>query len=185
MDGGAAASLPVMRTVDEADLYFDLHGCPRCGSVDTSWNSGLVAGDGGLARRYSGSCGECGLEREFVFGVPEPALVPPVAARVFFGADEPSQVLDAGEWLWVADLVASRTPEDPAGAAHALAVAAAAVEEIMKFAPDGADRVPEDAFWSVRGRRVRAEDPGRFEVDRLAVVRDSYHAQLAELEGRG
>jgi hypothetical protein len=92
-----------------------------------------------------------------------------------FGGTEPSELLDAGEWLWVADLTAGNVPADDRAEAHrSLSVATAAVEEVVKFIPPGADEVPGDAFWSQRGREVRAAEPGRFQLDRLLVVRDTY-----------
>lgn len=75
------------------------------------------------------------------------------------------------EFLWVADQVATdtglrllHTPpaerrEQRAGSAFALA----AVEEVLKFLPEGADRVPEELFTSERGREVFHKNPRRFE----------------------
>ncbi|MFC4116811.1 hypothetical protein [Nonomuraea zeae] len=162
----------VARTRDEAHLYLDLHPC-ACGEVDTTWRSGLVSVEGQLVSRYAGACGKCGTPREHLFGLPE-RPVPP-AGYPTFGGPEPSELLDAGEWLWVADLTAGNVPaDDPAEAVRTLRVAAAAVEEVVKFVPPGADAVPADGFWSQRGRQVRAAEPGRFELDRLLIVRDTY-----------
>ncbi|NJP91726.1 hypothetical protein HCN51_20065 [Nonomuraea sp. FMUSA5-5] len=162
----------VARTRDEAHLYLDLHPC-ACGSVETSWDSGLVSAGGGLANRYSGTCESCGRPREYLFGLPERPVMP--AGYPTFGGAEPSQLLDAGEWLWVADLTAGNVPADDAAEAHrTLSVATAAVEEVVKFIPPGADEVPDDGFWSQRGREMRAAEPGRFQLDRLLIVRDSY-----------
>ncbi|MEV0167667.1 hypothetical protein [Nonomuraea fuscirosea] len=162
----------VARTRDEAHLYLDLHPC-ACGSVDTTWESGLVGAEGGPANRYSGVCGECGRDREFVFGLPERPVMP--AGYPTFGGQERSQLLDAGEWMWVADLTAGNVPvDDEAEARRTLSVAAAAVAEVVKFIPPGAEAVPDDGFWSPRGREVRAAEPGRFRLDRLLIVRDSY-----------
>ncbi|WP_214411986.1 hypothetical protein [Sphaerisporangium fuscum] len=166
-------TLPVARTRDEAHLYFDLHPCERCGSVETPWEHALVAVPEGLAARYTGTCSDCGAERSHLFGLPERE----VSSGGFptFGGPEPSQIVDAGQWLWVADLTAANIPaDDPAAARQALAIAIAAMEEIVKFAPPGGDRVPENAFWTELGRQVRAAEPGRFRVDRLLVVRDTY-----------
>ena len=114
-----------------------------------------------------------------MFRLPEPGSTPASADGVVFGGPEPSELLDAGEWLWVADLVAGNIPaDDPDSARQALGIAAAAMDEILKFVPAGAGEVPDAAFWSRRGRRVRAEEPGRFQRDRLAIVRDSYRDQL-------
>ncbi|GAB2925988.1 hypothetical protein ACFMQL_32280 [Nonomuraea fastidiosa] len=162
----------VARTRDEAHLYLDLHPC-ECGSVETTWENGLVAVDEGLANRYWGTCDDCGRQREYLFGLPERPVMP--SGYPTFGGEEPSQLLDAGEWLWVADLSAGNVPADDAAEAHrTLSIATAAVEEVVKFIPPGADEVPDDAFWSQRGREMRAAEPGRFQLDRLLIVRDSY-----------
>ncbi|MFC4529498.1 hypothetical protein [Sphaerisporangium dianthi] len=171
-------TLPVARTRDEAHLYLDLNPCGRCRSADTAWEHALVAVPEGMAVRYSGTCSGCGAERRHLFGVPERE----VAAGRFptFGGPEPSRLLDAGEWLWVADLTAGSVPaDDPDAARQALAIAVAAVEEVVKFVPPGAEEVPEGAFWTELGRQVRIAEPGRFEVDRLLIVRDAYR-RLAE-----
>jgi hypothetical protein len=55
-----------------------------------------------------------------------------------------------------------------------LAIARAAVEEVVKFIQPGQDAVPDDAFWTEDGRRVRDTEPGRFRLERLLVVRDAY-----------
>ncbi|MDH2425070.1 hypothetical protein [Sphaerisporangium sp. TRM90804] len=166
-------ALPVARTRDEAHLYLDLHPCPRCGSTGTVWQDALVSVDGALASRYTGTCGDCGEARGHLFGLPEREVVSPEFPA--FGGPEPSQLLDAGEWLWVADLTAGNVPTgDPAAARRALAIAVAAVGEVVKFIPPGAEEVPATAFWSERGTRLRDSEPGRFQVDRLLVVRDAY-----------
>lgn len=164
---------PVARSRDEAHLYLDLHPCGECGSVDTMWDSGVAVVDGESVTRYSGTCGGCGARREFVFGLPDREVVPVTFPT--FGGDEPSRLLDAGEWLWVADLTAGDVPAgDPAGARNALAIAAAAVEEVVKFVAPGQEEVPDEAFWSARGRQVYEAEPARFRLDRLLVVRDAY-----------
>jgi hypothetical protein len=44
----------------------------------------------------------------------------------------------------------------------------AAVEDIVKFAPAGADRVPSSACWTDQGRAVYADRPGEFDRAVLA-----------------
>ncbi|WP_433351795.1 hypothetical protein ACQP25_02295 [Microtetraspora malaysiensis] len=169
----------VARTRDEAHLYLDLHPCKQCGSVETTWDRGLSSVDGALVDRYAGACEDCGAEREFLFGLPER----PVASAGYptFGGPEPSQLLDAGEWMWVADLTAGNVPvDDRAEARRTLSIAAAAVEEIVKFIPAGEEEVPDDGFWSARGQQVRAAEPGRFQLDRLLIVRDTYRDLVAQ-----
>ncbi len=164
--------LLIVRTRDEAHLYMDLHPC-ECGSIETDWDSALVSSDADLARAYRGACSDCGREREFVFAL-SPRVVMPDGWPTF-GGGEPSKLLDAGDWLWVADMMAGNLPADDADEARRqLNVASKSMDEIMKFIPDGADEVPGEAFWSERGQQVRDADPGRFCLDRLEVARETY-----------
>ncbi|MFI6501429.1 hypothetical protein [Nonomuraea typhae] len=165
-------TFPVARTRDEALVYLDLNPC-ACGSVETDWDSGVVSVDGELATGYDGACGECGTEREYLFALPAREVFPG-AEWPTFGGPEPSELLDAGEWLWLADLTAGNVPAEPGDARRALSMARAAVEEVLKFIPEGRDDVPPEAFWSERGRQVRDAEPPRFRRDRLLVVRDTY-----------
>jgi len=184
-DPPGAGTVPLARTRDEALVYLDLNPCEQCGRADLAWDSALVSAAGEPARGYFGDCPGCGTRREFVFRLPaRPSLAPPGTGPggPWFGGPEPSELIDAGQWLWVADRVAGRVPVgDPAAARRALGLAAAALDEVLKFLPAGADRAPAGAFWSPAGRRVRAQSPGRFDRDRLQVIRDSYRARLEEL----
>ncbi|WP_405140149.1 hypothetical protein OG589_25115 [Sphaerisporangium sp. NBC_01403] len=170
----------VARTRDEAHLYLDLNPCEECGSADTTWENGVVDVDGEPSACYAGECEGCGAEREFLFGLPARETAP--SGFPTFGGPEPSELLDAGEWLWVADLTAGDVPAGDADAARrALSIATAAVEEVVKFIPPGEREVPGDAFWSDRGQQVRAAEPGRFQLERLLIVRDTYRRLSAEL----
>src|SRR5258705_10429949 len=96
-----------------------------------------------LASRYAGPCPRCGTPRDFTFRVPqEVTFTDPDEPR--FGDDRPAELIDAGEWLWVADLIARNTPAGPedgmTGAQRRQALldlrtAAAAVGEAVKFVP--------------------------------------------------
>ncbi|GAA4599558.1 hypothetical protein BJY16_003119 [Actinoplanes octamycinicus] len=144
----------------------DLHGCPRCGSVDVTWSAALVDRSGVMARRYSGPCGGCGEEREFVFALPERPTPPrPDAWATFGAAGETSQLFDAGEWVAVADmlsLAAGLTDTPEAEARQHAGIAVACLDEALKFLPEGAVEAPEQAFWSDQGRAFRARSPERF-----------------------
>ena len=169
----------VARARDEAHLYLDLHPCKECGSAETEWERGLVSVEGALADRYWGVCDGCGAAREFLFGLPERPVMP--SGYPTFGGKEPSQLLDAGEWLWVSDLTAGNVPAGDRAEAHrVLSVAAAAVDEVVKFIPPGLDEVPDGGFWSERGKEMRLAESGRFQLDRLLVVRDTYRELAAE-----
>jgi len=162
----------VARTRDEAQLYLELHPCPDCGSIDTPWEHGLTEVNGELAISYAGTCAGCDAEREYIFGLP--AEETRAVGWPTFGGPEPSELLDAGQWMTVADQAAANVPVDRVEAGKVLAVARAAVDEVIKFVPAGQDAVPEDEFWTPEGRAVRDADPGRFRLDRLLVVRDTY-----------
>jgi hypothetical protein len=61
-----------------------------------------------------------------------------------------------------------------------LSIARAAVEEVIKFVPPGVDAVPVDEFWTPQGRELFQAEPGRFRLDRLLVVRDTYQELVRE-----
>lgn len=163
----------VARTRDEAHLYLELHMCEDCGSPATGWEHGLADVEGELVASYTTVCPGCGTEREFLFGLPEREAGPGPFPN--FGGPEPSEILDAGQWLQTADDAAGDVPvDDQAEAARQVAIARAAVEEVVKFIQPGQDAVPADGFWTEDGRRVRDTEPGRFRLERLLVVRDTY-----------
>ncbi|WP_237744823.1 hypothetical protein [Kribbella catacumbae] len=174
-DGMAFA---VARTRDEAHLYLELQPCPDCGSAEAPWEHALIEVDGSLTISYAAVCPGCGAEREYLFGLP--ARETPAGSWPTFGGAEPSELLDAGQWLAIADQVAGNVPVDPVEAGPALSIARAAVEEVIKFVPPGQDAVPADEFWTPDGRRVFEAEPGRFRLDRLLVVRDAYHELVRE-----
>ncbi|MEO3744023.1 hypothetical protein [Plantactinospora sp. B5E13] len=179
-------TLRLARTSAEAYLYMELHPCDVCGEADFEPDNAVVSAEEDLASRYTGACPSCGTEREFMFRIPQqPSLPDPEEPQ--FGADRPSELLDPGEWLWVADLIARSVPADPAGlsvqqrrdARVDLRGAAAAVGEVLKFVPPGAEAVPPEAFRTDRGREVYQAEPGRFRTARLQVVARTYR-ELAE-----
>ncbi|MFB9322596.1 hypothetical protein [Cryptosporangium minutisporangium] len=181
-------ALPVARTRDEAHLYMDMRPCPKCGKSDVHWDSALTSDEGAPARRYSGSCPGCQTPREFIFRLPERPLLPGPGDVVLFGGDEPSELLDAGEWLYVADVCAQAAAGGPgrepgpvlsAEARESLIVAVAAMDEVLKFIPPEKDEVPRAGFWSDRGRTLRQTEPGRFRRRRLLTIRNTYRDALA------
>lgn len=178
---------PVARTSLEAHLYMDLRPC-ACGEVRFPRASSVVQlPDGVLGSRYTGACAGCGTAREFVFTLPPDESTP--ESEIRYGGPEPSELLDPGEWLAVADQYARAVPADPhlltepdrRRARARLASAAAALDEVLKFVPAGDDRVPVTAIRSELGGSVYGQEPGRFRAARLAAVRDSYRAWLGQL----
>jgi hypothetical protein len=180
-------ALRLARTNAEAHLYMELRPCETCGETVFNPGSSVIMAEGDLASRYAGPCPRCGAPREFTFRIPEEVLFPDEDEPTF-GGDRPSELIDAGEWLWVADLIARNTPAEPEDGMTDkerrlvfvdLRTAAAAVGEAVKFAPPDADAVPASALWSERGRAVHRDEPGRFRRIRLEVVQRTYR-ELAE-----
>jgi len=95
----------IARTTAEAMLYLDLTACPDCGSDDAVWQRAIDDG----ALRYVGACAHCGAEREYLFSPPYQGLLDDVAT---FGGPEPSELVDAGQWLAIADAIAGEVPAD-------------------------------------------------------------------------
>lgn len=182
---GVAARPPLARSSLEAHLYMDLHPC-ACGEVRFDRASVVEELPGGdLARRYTGRCPRCGAAREFRFSLPEEPPAPETG-EIRYGDAEPSELLDAGEWLWVADSYARSVPPEPhrlpepdrRRARARLASAVAAIDEVLKLIPPGDDRVPPTAVRSRIGAPVYQREPGRFRTGRLIAVRDAYRSAL-------
>lgn len=182
-----ATKLLLARTNAEAHIYMDLHPC-QCGDNKFERNSSVIEAEGDLASRYEGACLGCGRTREFIFALPDDVTLPP-PGTVVFGDGSPSELLDPGEWLWVADRYASATPgsgilgtDEARVARQQVVTAEAAMGEVLAFVPSGADMVPFEALRTERGRSVYDAEPGRFYQDRLEVVRDTYRQLIADLD---
>jgi hypothetical protein len=171
------------RSSPECRLYMDLHAC-SCGETGFAAEHVLREdAEGRLLAVYDGSCPRCGLPRRFTFVLDE-ALPPPPPA---FGGPLPSRIICPGQFLLVADQAAASAPltpsvEDPRRAERdrlAVATAAAAVDEVLKFIPAGQSAVPEQAFTSPAGRAAHAREPGRFSRERLEATAAAHRATLA------
>ena len=161
----------IARTSTEVTLYLDLNPCPDCGSDQADWQDQFDT-----VLTYTGECAGCGAHREYYFSPPQHGMGDAVSTIGSFGGLEASELIDAGQWLAVADRIAGQVAAgDRSEAALAvMAIAQQAVEEVVKFIPPSQDAVPDEAFWTDAGRAVRELDPGRFRLDRLLVIRDSY-----------
>jgi hypothetical protein len=184
-----ARRVPVGRTPAEIHLYIDLHPC-ECGEGSFPTSGRQYVEDGSdLVVRYNATCPRCGRERSFSFRLTEqPIQTGPEGARFRYGDEHPSELLDPGEWLIVADAYSKSVPMLGSGATdqerarfqYALGRAAAAIDEVVKFAPPGAAEIPPSAIASARGRHVYDAEPGRFRLFRLAAVSGAYRQLLAD-----
>jgi len=188
-------SYPYARTYDEAYLYMELRPCV-CGESEFDKTTASVIEDGTSVERYSGNCPNCGRARQFTFRMPEEPA--PISFDMVYGwGDEPSSLLDPGEWLGVADVFAANARAeldglDPAKAEeerltrifYQLSAAIAATEEVAKFLPSGADRIPEDAFRSQPGRLRFELSPERFQRVHLEAELADRKRIMADFEER-
>jgi hypothetical protein len=179
-------SYPYARTYDEAYLYMELRPCV-CGEPEFDKTTASWAENGAQVERYSGACPNCGRPRQFTFRMPD--APPEVSFDMRYGwGEEPSRLLDPGEWLGVADMFDASaqaelnsgditSEQQLTGIFYLLSSAVAATEEVAKFLPVGADRIPEDAFRSQPGRMLFELVPERFE--RAALARELAQRQRA------
>lgn len=177
----------VARSADESQLYLELQPCRACGERGFSWSDHYLESRAGqLVSRYVGACDSCGDESEFAFELRRETPAPEG-----FGGATPSEIIDPGQFFALARAAAGSVPADPMhcdpdereDALAAIVFASAAIEEVIKFVPDGEDHVPPDAFVSEDGKAVYAADPMTFQLDRLKVTAESYrrvhHTYLA------
>ncbi|MFF1822401.1 hypothetical protein ACFVWG_34185 [Kribbella sp. NPDC058245] len=153
------------RSIQEAGLYVELHPC-ECGAGGELTMS-LAEQDGQQVAIYEGDCPECGRARRFEFALPAEPTTGPA-----YGGSEPSTIIDAGEFLWYSDRVTEAAAEGAgAQARSAVDTAIAALDEVLKFIPDGADAVPREALTSELGKAVYDAGPDRFARAELAYRR--------------
>lgn len=94
-----------------------------------------------------------------------------------YGGPEPSELIDAGQWVWIAEKyaeMAARPGVEPATGRLRLRAAMAAVLEVDKFGHP----LPDSAFWTPLGRRLRAEQPDRFTKEAVLLAWDRYNGDL-------
>ncbi|UWZ34609.1 hypothetical protein Drose_25730 [Dactylosporangium roseum] len=189
MDGEADthSAAPVARSAWECQLFLTLADCPACGGVGLSMTE-FTAGREILT--YTARCATCAQPRTFRFRPSdEPEPVYPA-----FGGAGPSQIIDAGQFLDIAERSADLVPADPAefdeahvavdppmtldDAYEQLTIAVAAVEEALKFVPAGAARIPRSALWAASSLARYDQEPEIFERD----VLDAVLAELAQAQ---
>ncbi|MDA0638311.1 hypothetical protein OUY22_33310 [Nonomuraea sp. MCN248] len=169
------------RTLVEAYVYLDLAGGSRGARTDE-------VADGWLVRLGDV---EVLVPRESEAWAREQDLT--------FGAGL-SELIDPGQWVLVATTYARRALEgalffaaDPSDAgtfdevASGWRFAADAVEEALKFFPDGAAELDPGDFWTETGRALRESEPERLTRDKLESDLASYRGHLEDfrrLHGR-
>ena len=170
------------RSITEARLFMEREPCPSCGHRGFGHPSKLVEKGERLAAVASGYCPSCGTQRAFELLLGD-ERVPDGA----WGNAARSTLIDAGEWLAIADDFGALVPAEietlDRGARELaranLAKGIAAVEEVLKFFPPGSDELPRDAFFTKRGLELYLAAPVRYRRERLDVLLDAWR-ELAE-----
>lgn len=174
------------RSPEECHLYMRLRPC-ACGEEEFAWSEHLRQERGErVTSTYRGVCGSCAAERSFEFEVP----AGPIKAAIYGAGDAPSKIIDPGEFLAVSSALAERLPDEPGeltpdeldDAIDALEMSVAALAEVLKFIPAGADAVPAEAFTSTRGTELHRVEPERFTRERLESALADRRAVLAAYE---
>jgi hypothetical protein len=193
--GGAGERLRALRTNLEACVYVQLQLC-ECGA-SLQWDANSLSGHPArrdLAISYTGTCPSCGNQRKFPFLLPNRLYFASWANPGFSRPEQdqgPSELVDPGQWMWVADRFTENTPPRPDGrdpatyrtARRDLRAASAAISEVLKFIPKGAESVPLKACWTEEGRNVYERSPARFHRSRLEVLRDTYREMSDRFPG--
>lgn len=163
----------------ECRLCIELDVC-ACGQTPGELAHRLVSRDEGLVALYEGSCTGCGRSLSYAF-----VLGDEIVAADKFGGREPSQVIDAGQFLREADRAVLRVTDSPTSQnLYWLGRAIACLEEVLKWIPDGEESPPASAFFTDDGLRVFHEEPGRFRRSRLAAVHAAYQELRALTRAR-
>lgn len=184
---------PLAHTRHEANLFIDVTPC-ECGELrlprvatSFSWP------DGSPGVRYAGTCPNCGRERIFDFRLPVVSEDVPADGEVIFGLRSvPSELLDLGQWVAVAEAYAGAVPADAADltgeqrdlARLRLMAAIGAILEALKFVRHHTgEGLTESAFWTEMGRATYAQDPQRFTAFSLEMLEREYEQRLRATDG--
>jgi hypothetical protein len=167
----------IARSSPECHLYIELHPC-SCGETELASKHALVASGDDLVAVYENACPRCATPRRFEF-----VLDPEIPPGMKFGGAKPSQIIDAAQYLAVADAAAKAVPAGATGSQAKLVMSRAvdALEEVVKFIPAGADRVPVEAMFTAAGKAIYLAEPGRFRKVRLEAVLGAYRGILAKM----
>jgi hypothetical protein len=166
--------MKIARSSLECRLFIELDVC-ACSETPGELAHRLVSRDERLVALYEGSCAGCERSLEYAF-----PLADEIVAADKFGGIEPSQLIDAGQFLRESDRAVRRVADSPAPHnAYWLGRAIACLEEVLKWIPDGEDRPPASAFFTDDGLRLSREEPGRFRRPRLRAVLAAYQEQHA------
>ncbi len=162
-------------SVGEMFFYLMATPCERCGRGPLRAERKQALGEGDRpGARIEAACGRCDHRREFVFGLPTDARLeggddaPPVVNPT----DEPSRILDVGQWIMLFQVVleAADRAGDKSEARRLGLEAAMCLEEALKFYEDN-DLPPGSALRVESSVSRFRSHPEQFSRERLSGLR--------------
>jgi hypothetical protein len=162
-------------TTTEATTYLRVHPCGSCGHgpwrIVAQDARDRPAEDGGRLT-IEAVCEQCGEGETLRFAV-EHVQTPEGATNAINPGDEPSRIIDLGQWLSLFHLLLEQASRERSShqARRTGYGAALCLDEALKFYEEDDEVPPEDAFWSEPGRRAFREHPEKFARQRLRDMR--------------
>lgn len=169
----------------EAYLYLMATPCPACGRgplkgsgtkpIEDSTDSPSSTVDDATTLEFAAACGACDAVTSFTFLVPDrEAPLDDRTAAVVNPTDEPSRILDVGQWIMLFRVIteAAGKEKDKIQARHLGIEAAQCIEEALKFYDEpGNDLPPPEALYTVASRDRFRHAPEHFSRRRLIELR--------------
>ena len=158
-------------TINEAHYYLMVTACLQCGKgpwvIEATDES---PADG--TKTLRAKCKNCQVSREFKFAVQHAVPASGPEAEMINPGDEPSSIIDLGQWLSLFYLLVESAAKQPSRPeARRLGYRAAlCLAEAMKFYSDN-ELPPEEAFSSPETARIFREHPENFARQKLRDMR--------------
>jgi len=159
-----AGDLVRVHSVQEEYFFLMVHPCV-CGGPWFPRAQNLRQTSAGLADEVRAQCAKCGTERPFSFALPGEGNLDRIAPiREINPTAEPSEALDAAEWMDLARFYLGRIErlKSPTERAQSLLDARGCLQEALKFYGPGDDAPPPGALWSDASRRKVTEHPDAY-----------------------
>lgn len=156
-------------TFNEVRYYLMVSPCGSCGKGP--WEIGDVGGNPGgeLQGSVPARCRHCDAEREFAFSCEFDLPSRGVEAEAINPGDEPSEIIDLGQWLSLFYLLiesAASERSEPATRRDGYR-ASLCLEEALKFYEGDDELPPDSAFFSPRSMAARREHAENFAREKL------------------
>jgi len=158
----------------EAEFYLKVVPCQRCGQGPLATASERRLPQPGEPVGMVARCVHCQAEHEFAFTWPDEA---DETAGQINTTSEPSEIIDAGQWLALHNLLtelANRTSVKPVKRLMTFQ-AGECLDEALKFYTEATeDLPPTSAFFTESSRKAFAEHPEKFLRLRLQDMRRKF-----------